>query len=169
MGITPMSVTEILQWLETTPLGSIARESLYGFQILVAIHILGLILSVGMLLWVDLRMLGFEMGSKSISAVYRALLPWFTAGFAVMFLSGAALFAGFATSAVENRYFWIKMSAIGLAGINAALFHFVTGRLHEGWDTSPRPPAAIQLAGVSSLVLWAVVILCGRMISYTMY
>lgn len=164
-----MSLTELLQWLESTSLGSIARESLYGFQILVGIHILGLIFSVGLLLWVDLRMLGHEMGSRSISGVYRALLPWFTAGFAVMFLSGAALFAGFATSAVENRYFWIKMGAIALAGINAALFHFVTGTLDDGWDTSQRPTAAIRLAGLSSLVLWTVVILCGRMISYTMY
>ena len=44
---------EWLEWLEGTGLGRIARESLYGFQVLVAIHILGLIFSIGTLLWVD--------------------------------------------------------------------------------------------------------------------
>ncbi len=36
-----------LEWLERTPAGVLARESLWGFPILVGIHILGLTVSVG--------------------------------------------------------------------------------------------------------------------------
>ena len=90
---------ELLEWIEGTALGGIARESLYGFQILVAIHLLGLIFSVGTLLWIDLRMLGLCLMRQRLEDVYKELSRWFVAGFTVMFLSGTALFAGFATSA----------------------------------------------------------------------
>ena len=64
---------ELLEWLEGSGFGRIARESLYGFQILVAIHILGLIVSLGTLLWVDLRMLGLALAQQPLPAVYRSL------------------------------------------------------------------------------------------------
>ena len=103
---------EILEWLEGTPLGAIARESLYGFQVLVGIHILGLIFSVGVLLWLDLRMIGVCLKGFPLSEIYRALSKWFIVGFSAMFLSGIALFAGFATSAYENVFFRVKILAM---------------------------------------------------------
>jgi len=160
---------EMLEWLEGTALGGIARESLYGFQILVAIHIVGLMFSVGTLLWVDLRMLGICLTGSRLSTVYRALSKWFTVGFGVMFLSGIALFAGFATSAYENTYFRIKIVVIMLAGINAIAFHTMVKKLPGDMDTADRPPVAIRLAGFASIVFWASVIFCGRMISYTLF
>jgi hypothetical protein len=164
-----VSLPELLQWLEATPFGAIARESLYGFQILVAMHILGLTLSVGVLLWVDLRMLGVEIGTAGVFALHRALLPWFATGFAIMLISGAALFSGFATAAVENRYFWVKMAAIALAGVNAAWFHWRAAGEPSAADAVTPPPAAFRFAGLTSIALWAVAILCGRMMSYTMF
>ena len=159
---------ELLERLEGTGLASIARESLYGFQALVAIHILGLIFSVGMLLWVDLRMLGLAMSGERLSVVYRSLSKWFLAGFGLMFVSGAALFAGFATSAYENGYFRLKIALILLAGINAIVFHFVVKRLSADADAGD-PSGFIRLAGLLSLIFWGVVILCGRMLSYTLF
>lgn len=164
-----MTILEFCEWIETTAFGAIARESLYGFQILVGIHILGITLSVGTLLWADLRMLGLVMRRYSVSRVYRALAPWFLSGFAVMFASGFMLFAGFATSAYDNLYFRIKLAAIALAGANALIFHFVIQRRIAAWDEAPRPPAAVRVSGLASVVLWATVVLAGRMISYTLF
>jgi hypothetical protein len=31
------------------------------------------------------------------------------------------------------------------------------------------PPAAVRFAGLASLVMWSIVILAGRMMSYTMF
>lgn len=160
---------DLLQRLEATDLGVIARESLYGFQILVAIHILGLIFSVGALLWVDLRMIGACLRDRPVSEVYRALSKWFVPGFAVMALSGTALFAGFATSAFENPYFRVKIVVIALAGVNAAAFHVVLARVPASAASGGIPPAAVRYAGMLSLTFWAIVILCGRMMSYTLF
>lgn len=164
-----MTILEICEWLESTALAVLVRESLYGFPILVGIHLLGLILSVGTLLWVDLRMLGVSFGQSRVSEIYRGLAPWFLSGFLVMFLSGATLFTGFATAAYANLYFRIKVVALVLAGLNALAFHVLTQRRSAAWDALPRPPGAVRLAGLASIVLWTVVILAGRMISYTMF
>lgn len=45
----------------------------------------------------------------------------------------------------------------------------MTQRASRAWDAAPRPPVSVRLAGLGSVVLWAVVILAGRMISYTMF
>jgi len=162
-------VLDFLQGLETTAVGTLVRESLYGFQVLVAIHIMALVLSVGMILWFDLRLVGLALGSAPVSRVYRRLIPWATTGFVVMFSSGALLFTGFASAAYQSPYFRIKMSALVLAAANAAFYHLVTERGGRSWDDDATPPAAARLAGLVSMALWATVIMCGRLMAYTMY
>jgi len=164
-----MTLLELCEWLEGTGLGAIARESLYGFQILVAIHVLGIAFSVGTLLWMDLRMLGLGLTSARLSAVYRSLAPWFSVGFATMVVSGVMLFAGFATSAYANTFFRIKLAAMGLAAANALVYHALARRTPAAADAAPLPPASVRLAGFASIALWSIVILAGRMISYTLF
>ncbi len=164
-----MTIVDICQWLEDTGPAVLVRESAYGFQVAVATHLLGLVLSVGTLLWFDMRLLGLFTRASRVSALYRGLAPWFLVGFAVMFASGALLFAGYATAAYGNLFFRIKLAALVFAGANAAWFHFATGRTMSEWDAAPRPPLPVRLAALASLVLWTIVILAGRMMSYTMF
>jgi multidrug transporter EmrE-like cation transporter len=130
--------------------------------------LLGLTLSVGTLLWVDLRLLGVSLRHLRVSEVYRRLAVWFGIGFLLMFASGAALFTAFATAAYVNLFFRIKMVALLLAALNAVAFHLMSGRATD-WDAAPQPPVAVQLAGLASLLLWITVILAGRAMSYTMF
>lgn len=157
------------QWLENTAVGSLVRESAWGFPIVVAVHLFGLILSVGVLVWFDLRLLGVSMYRCKVSDVYRRLMPWALTGFAVMFVSGAVLLTGYATSAYGNLYFRIKVAALALAGLNALVYHRVTERQIRTWDEARRPALPARLAGLFSIGLWLVVILAGRMMSYTMF
>jgi hypothetical protein len=164
-----MTLLEICQQLEETQIGVVVRESLYGFQILVALHIIGIALSVGTLLWVDLRLIGVSLGRARVSDVYRSLAPIFLPGFALMVASGVLLFTGFATSAYANGYFRFKLVALALAGVNALVYHFTVGRRAADWDAFAVPPPAARAAGLASLLIWTAVILAGRMISYTMF
>jgi hypothetical protein len=86
-----------------------------------------------------------------------------------MFGSGAVLFAAYATAAYGSLYFRIKVAAIVLAGLNALFFHLVTERRIADWNDGVRPPLPARLAGLVSIVLWAAVILAGRMMSYTIF
>ena len=164
-----MSILQICEWLEGTPVGVLARESLWGFQILVAIHILGITISVGLLVWFDLRLLGLSMRAAPVAKVYRQLMPWAFVGFAVMVMSGGALLSGFATRAYGNQFFWIKVAALLLAGVNAVAYHRGVERRIAQWNEDARLPLPARAAGLISIVLWAVVILSGRMMAYTMY
>lgn len=164
-----MTLLGMCEWLEATALGLLVRESVYGFQIFVAIHILALTLSVGTLVWFDLRLLGVSMVRCRVSELYRRIMPWMLTGFVIMFVSGAALFTGYATNAYANFYFRIKLVALLVAGVNALVFHRVTERHMAEWDRAPRPPASARLAGLISITVWTIVIMAGRMMAYTLY
>jgi hypothetical protein len=164
-----MTLLQICEWLESTKLAELVSQSLYGFQIVVAIHLMGLGLSVGMVIWFDLRLLGKVLTASPVSLVYRRLMPWMVAGFTMMFASGAAIFVGYATAAYGNTYFRLKLVMMVVAGVNALLFHLFTQRRLAGWDAWTHPPPAARVAGVVSIASWVVVVLAGRMMSYTMF
>ena len=164
-----MSLLQIAEWLEATSVARWVQESLYGFTIVVAIHILGLTLSVGTLIWFDLRLLGISMLRIPVSQLYRRLMPWTLSGFAVMFVSGGILLVAYATSAYGNIYFRIKAIALLLAGINAFFYHRVTERQIHRWDEARVPSVPARAAGLISILVWGVVVLAGRMMSYTMF
>jgi hypothetical protein len=96
-------------------------------------------------------------------------MPVMLPAFFVMAASGSMLFAGFATLAYDNLFFRIKVVGLLVAGINAILFHLLTERRLAQWDEAPVLPLAARAAGLVSIIAWTVVILAGRMISYTMY
>lgn len=157
------------QWLEQSAVGLLVRESLWGFPVVVGLHLLSVAFSVGMFLWFDLRLLGVALTSTRVSLVYRRLIPWATAGFVSSFVTGGLLFTGYATAASGNTAFRIKVAMLAIAGINAVIYHTVTERERHAWDSWEHPPRAARLAGAVSLIAWATVILCGRMMSYTMF
>lgn len=164
-----MGILEFCQWIEATSVGVWVRESLYGFQILTATHIIGVALSAGAFAWFDFRLLGLALQRVPVSSVYRRIIPIATVGFAVAFVSGGLLFIGYAVPAYHNLAFRLKMSAMGLAGVNALVYHFVTERGIVTWNNGPAPPTAAKLAGALSLALWTSVILGGRMVAYTIF
>lgn len=164
-----MSLMQLAQWLEATSIAVWVRESSYGFAIVVAVHILSLSLSVGTLVWFDLRLLGISMLRVPVSHLYRRLMPWTLTGFALMFASGLIILAAYATAAFGNIYFRIKLAAIVLAGVNAFFYHRVTERQIRTWDEAMRPSGAAHAAGLVSILVWTVVILCGRAMSYTIF
>lgn len=165
----PTAPLTLAQWLEQTPVGLLVRESLWGFQIVVAVHIVSLAFSVGLLVWFDLRLLGVGLVRTRVSALYRQLMPWASVAFLSMFVTGGMLFTGFAANALANGYFRTKMLLLAAAAANALVYHRVTERGSAAWDAAPAPPRAARIAGLVSILIWAGVILCGRMLSYTMF
>jgi hypothetical protein len=164
-----MDLLAVCKWIEATSLGVYVRESLYAFPVLVAIHILGLTLSVGPMVWFDLRLLGVVLPHTPVSVVYRRIIPWAGTGFAVMFASGGTLLVGYAVPSSKNVYFGIKVAMLILAATNAGLYHVFTERSRTQWDADAVPPTAARAAGLASLLLWATVIVCGRLMAYTLY
>ena len=156
-------------WLATTP-GSIAlHESRYMYLIVLSVHVLTLCLFVGTAVMMDLRLLGLTMQSVRASEVITRLLPWTSVGFVVMIMSGALLFYAAPLLRYQNIFFRAKMVTLVLAGVNAWVFHNTVYRRVAEWDLDPVPPRRARAVGGLALVLWAVLIMLGRMIPYQVY
>jgi hypothetical protein len=159
-----MPVLEWLQAIEQSWIGAAVRES--AFPYVDGTHVLALSLSVGTVVWFDLRLLGLTMRSRPVSEVFESIKRWMFAGFGTMFVTGALLFTAHATKAYESGPFRVKVALLALAGLNALVFHLAIDRRRGKWNTSPVPPAAARMAGLTSLVLWLSVIVAGRLFAY---
>jgi hypothetical protein len=157
------------QWLESTS-GSIAlHESLWGYPIVESVHVLTLCLFLGLAVMLDLRLLGVTMLKTPVSEVLERLLPWTIAGFVVMVITGALLFYAIPVKTYLNIFFRLKVVFLLLAGVNVAVFHRTTSRSMGQWDLDPVPPFRARLAGGLSLMLWAGIVVAGRMIAYNWF
>jgi hypothetical protein len=123
---------------------------------------------VGSILAVDLRLLGFASVHRSVSRVTAGILPLTWVAFALAVASGGLLFISNATKYLENGYFVAKLVLIGAAGLNMAIFHFISAKDMPLWENQSRPPFQARLAGGLSVLLWISVVACGRWIGFTM-
>jgi hypothetical protein len=164
-----MGPLEVCRLLEGTS-GSVAlHESIWVYPMVESLHVLMLCLFLGMTVMIDLRLLGASFRTTPVSQVYRRLAPWMMAGFAVMVMSGALLFYAVPVKTYLNIFFRLKMVFLLMAGLNVAVFHFITSRSMPQWDVEANPPLRARLAGGVSLALWAAIAVCGRMIAYNWF
>ena len=167
--VAVMSLLRLCEWLASTP-GSIAlHESQYLYLVVLSVHVLTLCLFVGTAAMIDLRLMGLTMQRVRMSEVMARLLPWTTAGFLLMILSGSLLFYAAPLLRYQNIFFRAKMVMLVLAGINVWVFHKTVDRRRAEWDSDPVPPRGARVGGGVALVLWAILIMLGRMIPYQVY
>jgi hypothetical protein len=134
-----------------------------------SVHVLTLCLFLGLVVIIDLRLLGMIMLKTPASEVVGRLEPWSLAGFIVMVISGALLFYAIPVKAYLNIFFRLKMVFLVLAGANTWVFHRTSFRRMNEWDLDPVPPWRARLTGGVSLFLWAAIVVAGRMIAYNWF
>ena len=161
-----MSLLEICRWLQDSQLAIAIRESDYLFPYIEGTHVLALSLSVGTIMWFDLRLAGVLFRNRPVSEIFNQLRPFFLTGFPIMFISGALLFVAHATQCYNSTYFRIKVLLIFLAGLNVFVFHSTIDRRRVDWDKAPFPPLQARLAGALSIVFWVSIIAAGRLFAY---
>ncbi len=127
------------------------------------VHFIGLSLLLGVVLLVDLRMLGLIQGI-SFSALHR-LLPWGVLGFGLNVATGILFFVGApANFYVTNATFFWKLALILVAGANALYFTV----FEQPWTlgAGDKAPMAAKVAAASGIFLWVGVIFCGQMLPF---
>ena len=135
----------------------------WGWPASETVHFIGLSLLFGVVLLVDLRMLGFMKGIP-YSTLHR-LLPWGVLGFGVNVVTGILFFIGAPPDFyVNNPVFVWKLALILVAGANALYFTVV----EQAWTigAGDRPPVAAKVAAASGILLWVGVIFCGQMLPF---
>ncbi len=126
-----------------------------------AIHFLGLSLSIGVLLAVNLRILGV-MRNVAFEAVHR-LLPWGMLGFGANLITGMLFFIGQPGQYSDSAPFQWKVVFLMIAGANFLyLTVFKKPWRDDGLDSS----LADKAMAVSSIAAWFAVLYAGRMLPF---
>jgi uncharacterized membrane protein len=126
------------------------------------LHFLGMSLMFGVLMIVNLRLVGFLRG-MSFASVHR-LLPFGLIGFGINFITGMFFFIAASEQYTQNVAFHYKVILLMLAGVN----YLVLTVYDEAWalPASAEAPLTGKLLGASALVLSIGVMYFGRMLPF---
>jgi hypothetical protein len=165
----PAQLETLYAWaekIEYSAIGTAIAESRYLFVLIEGAHLLSMAVAFGLLLAVDLRLLGVMLRAVPPGRLLKQLRPWILGAFVVVFVSGGLLFWSAAARSVASPAFDIKMLLLPLAGLNALYFELAVGRKLADDDQPAVIPGAARFAGVASIGLWSLVIVFGRLIPY---
>lgn len=157
---------QLARWLDSHSLSTQLHESFYMYNWVESTHVLTLMLFLGMLIVIDLRMLGWIFPEVPASRIAERLDKPMLIGMAIMFITGFALYYAIPERTTQSIWFRIKVVLLTLASINALLFRARMRDSVSSWDTAARPPNNIRFAAMASLTLWAGVVITGRTIAY---
>ena len=153
------------EWLESTQVALWVGESLWGYPLLLGVHIVGLAVVVGIFLMLDLRVLGLA-GSVEYSA-FRDLFPLAWAGLALNAMSGLALFSSQATTFIVSVPFLVKIACIAIGVALAVVLRRRLTAEADVWDgVGASGGDAARPVAVASVVVWVGAIVAGRLIAY---
>ena len=126
------------------------------------IHFLGLCLAIGVVLAVNVRVLGAAKG-LSFASLHR-LLPWALLGFGLNLITGMLFFIGSSNQYIDNTAFHMKVLFLGLAGGH---FLYLTV-FRRTWMLGAGEDARLtdKVVAASALAVWAGVIFWGRMLPF---
>lgn len=162
------SFVNFLQWIQDSDLSTSFRESTYVWGIVDGIHVIGLCIFMGMLLFWELRLFNVGVRTATPAETWERLSPWILVGAIIMMVSGVIIFCGEPVRYWGSIFFRIKLVALVLAGLNAVAFHYGLGRNLVQWDATPLPRSA-HYVGAVSITLWVLIMFCGRLIAYNWF
>ena len=145
------------------------RESTWGHPIVQTAHVASTVAFVGLVIVMDLRLVGVAFADAPAAEIQRRLFPWQMAGFVPSMATGLLLCCEDPLRYYGNVMFWVKLGLLALAGLNAMAFHLTTYRTGGRWGEDLKGTARARLAGAVSLLLWSAVIVSGRLIPYNWF
>lgn len=157
------SIVPALEWLEALAWTTAVRESLWGYPILATAHVASIVAFAGLVIVMDLRLVGWAFAHAPLTQIQRRLFPWQMTAFALSASTGLLLWCVDPLRYYGNVFFQVKLVLLVLAGLNALIFHLTTYRTVAPWDDDPLGPATARLAGATSLLLWSAIIVSGRL------
>lgn len=177
-----MSISDALfaftEWLRTTPIVDLSlwisetKPSLWignhfwAIPIMQNIHILSIAASFSAVLMIDMRILGLAGGGRTMSQTVRRYMPWIWWGLLLLIVSGLGMIVGEPVRELVNPIFWIKMGLVILVILISVAFHASVRRNIARWEIAHDGRIAVRIGAVAVIVLWCVVMVCGRWIAY---
>jgi len=163
------SIAPTLQWLEGLGWTTAIRESAYGYPIVETAHVASVVAFTGLVIMMDLRLIGWAFAQAPLTQMQRRLFPWQMATMVPSLATGLLLACIDPVRYYPNVLFRIKLLLLALAGFNALAFHRKVQLKAERWGEDPELAQAAGRAGALSLMLWSATIVSGRLIAYNWF
>jgi hypothetical protein len=157
-----MSLLPFFQWCYDSGIGEAIRNSTWLFPVMEAFHLLGLGLTFGAVLIVNLRLLGVGLTQQPVAQLSTAAQSWLIGGVILMFASGIPLFLSESIKCLYSAAFWVKMTSLFLV----LIFTFTIYRRVTRTDIASDRPLSGRSAALISLGLWCGVAWGGRWIGF---
>jgi hypothetical protein len=158
-----MSLLTFFTWCESSSIGQAIRDSRWLFPAIESLHLLALAVLGGLVVAVNLSLLGLGLGRESAAVLWRAVRPWFVGSVAVMLGSGLLLFTSEAVKLYYHEAFWVKMTSLLLSLVFSATVQRRTALADPGSVTLLRS----RVVAMVSLLLWFLVGAGGRWIGFS--
>ena len=155
-------LTELALWISDSSLTLWIVTHFWVLPIIQVVHILAIAGSFASVLMINARMFGIA-GSSSMAETanrYIRVLWW---ALVVLILSGIGMIIGEPVRELINPFFWIKMGLVVFGILVSIWFHKgVLKHVAGGRDIV----ASDKATGAFLVLLWCVIMLCGRWIAY---
>lgn len=150
------------EWLRSASVTTFVVEHPWIWPTAENLHFVGLCALFGVLLVVNLRILG-AIKAVPFSVLHR-LLPWGMLGFAVNVATGMLFFVAHPEQYTTNVAFYWKVALMLVAGANF-LYLTVVDKI---WILETGEDASVvdKAIAVCAIGVWAAVIYCGRMLPF---
>jgi len=184
----------VLDWMQSLPISQWITNSDWGFPVMLVFHSWGMAAVVGILVMLDLRILG--LARIAPLSAFQPMMGIAWTGFFVNLISGVLMFMADANRLIVNWSFLSKMSCVLVGGIVTAVLwrrmraagalearHATVepsvavaggGRVVavNAEDSLAAAPLAVdrsvRILAIVSIAMWSGAILFGRWIAYVM-
>ena len=163
-----MPLTQLVHAIQDSETSTALRESQYVWSLFEVAHVVCMCLFAGLIIMMDLRLLGIGNMQTPFSQLQKRLFPWQMLGMSLSAITGLVLVYGDPMRFYANIFFWMKMTLMAIAALNAMAFHYIAYFDVNNWDNKV-PPYGAKLAGALGLALWGFVIIAGRLIPYNWF
>jgi len=154
-----------LSWMESTWLNNFATGYTWTWPIMETIHFFGLGLLLGIIVVIDLRMIGFFRRLIPVRILHD-MLPWAIFGFVLNLITGIIFLFGDPFRYYYSLSFRLKAFFLLLAGLNALWYWLVMNKKMNQFGDADQLPTNARIMGLISLVSWLAVTAFGRLIPY---
>jgi hypothetical protein len=159
-------IYDFARWLDASPWSTLLHESYYMYNWVETTHVLSLMISLGMLIFIDLRMLGLALPKVPATTIAMRLQLPMLVGFGLTIITGMLLFYANPVRNAQSVWFRIKLLLLFCAAINALVFHYRMKQSSGNWETAPLAPRPVRHGALLSLLFWTLIVISGRLIAY---
>ena len=149
-------------WSSTSAIAQVVSGTPWVWPAAETLHFLGLCLVFGVLMAVNLRLLGFMKGLPF--AAFHRLMPWAVLGFGLNVVTGMMFVIAAPGQYTENISFYWKVGFLMVAG--ADVLYLTVFRKAWALETGDDSRLADKLIAASAIGAWVGVIYFGRMLPF---